>query len=68
MLKSRIKQGKIYTSICGDVRLRGYADQLVAKHEALGYEARREKDEMRAHNHFQCADHYKKIARGELND
>lgn len=56
-----------YTTRIADILLRGTAVQLVAKCEALGYDARRDKDEVLAHRFFQTADHYKRIENNDTN-
>ena len=47
-------------SCCGEVVLRGTAEQLQKKYEGMGYEAERSKQDSEAHMFWQYAEHYKK--------
>lgn len=53
------------TSHCNGHTIRGSIDAVMRKHEALGYEAESAGDMGTAHNHFQHADHYKRVLKGE---
>lgn len=48
--------------------MRGFAEQIVTKCEGLGYQARRDKDEVAAQRFFQTADHYKRIEENDTTD
>lgn len=65
MRRSQVLPNRQYTAKVGDTKIKGSAEQIAAKCEALGYAARREKDEVLAHSFWQTAEYYRKVAAGE---
>lgn len=59
--KGARRRVQTYQTTVEDVVIRGDINHVITKCEALGYEARRDKDEIRAQRFFQTADHYKRI-------
>lgn len=57
---------KQITSSCGDLVFKGDVHHLVRAYEAKAYEAERNHDQYNIHLYFQYADHYKRLAAGEV--
>jgi len=56
-----MNKDKVFSSTCGDIQVRGTAQELMKKYEGYGYGADREKLYREAHMYWQYADHYKRI-------
>lgn len=65
MKRQHFQRSNGIVSVCGSITIRGFVDQVIAKHEAFGEEAQRVEDEGLAHSHYQHADHYKRTLKGE---
>jgi len=51
----------IYTSRCGELKLRGTAAQIAAKYADLAEASLKEKDDMQARIYSQHAEHWRKV-------
>ena len=51
----------MFTSICGEITLRGSAPEIVRKYEGMAYGAEREGDVVQCHIFRQHAEHWKRV-------
>ena len=60
----------MFTSICGEITLRGSAPEIVRKYEGMAYGAEREGDVVQCHIFRQHAEHWKRVQneRGERDN
>lgn len=51
----------MFTSICGDITIRGSAPDIVRKYEGMAYGAERDGDIVQCHIFRQHAEHWKRV-------
>jgi hypothetical protein len=56
-----MSRGRVITSLCGEIRVRGNAFQLVEKYSELAREASIRREESSAENFRQHAEHYQRV-------